>query len=66
MTTKVDTEEFVQISRKVWEWARNRPEYHDLIEDLEDLELIAQSRLSNGKNITLEEYHQRRLKNLGL
>ena len=56
MSQEDDTQEFVKISRDVWEWARNKPEYHDLIEDLEDLELIAQARLAEGKNISLEEY----------
>ena len=61
MSHPKEAREFVKISREVWEWARNRPEYHDLIEDLEDLELIAQARLAEGKNISLEEYHQTRL-----
>lgn len=61
MKTQTDTKEFIRISREVWEWARNQPEYHDLIEDLEDLELIAQARLAEGKAISLEEYHRKRM-----
>lgn len=58
MTQQKEAGEYVKISRGVWEWARNRPEYHNLIEDLEDLELIAQARLAEGKNISLEEYNK--------
>ena len=56
-TSHFDTQEFIKISKQVWNWAKNRPEYHDLIEDLEDLELINQARSEKGESVSLEEYN---------
>ncbi|MBC8204350.1 hypothetical protein ISS30_00140 [bacterium] len=61
MDLLIEEKEFVRISRSLWEWARNRPEYHDLIEDLEDLEHIAQARADKEDSISLEDYHSQRI-----
>ena len=55
-----DKRDYVKISKQVWEWARKKPEYQYLIEDLEDLELIAEARKIEGKTVSLEEYHSNR------
>jgi len=57
MSDVIDTQEYVRISKQVWNWAKNHPEYHDLIEDLEDLELINQARSEKGESVSLEEYN---------
>jgi hypothetical protein len=51
------SKDYIQISRGVWEWARKKPEYKQLIEDLEDLELIAQAKKVQGEKINLNDYH---------
>ena len=60
MTDTIDAQDYIKISKKVWNWAKKRPEYHDLIEDLEDLELINQARLAKGETLTLEDYDRQR------
>ncbi len=44
----------VLISRKTWEWAKARPEYSRLIEDLEDLETIREAKEESNETIPLE------------
>ncbi len=60
MNDSINTQDFVKISKQVWEWAKKRPEYQDLIEDLEDLELINQARLAKGESLTLDDYDRQR------
>ena len=60
MSDTTDTQDYIRISKQVWDWAKKRPEYQDLIEDLEDLELINQARLAKGESLTLEDYDRQR------
>ena len=44
----------VSISKKTWEWARSKPEYSRLIEDLEDLEAIREAKEESDETIPFE------------
>lgn len=44
----------VSISKKTWEWAKSKPEYSRLIEDLEDLEAIRKAKEESKETVPFE------------
>jgi Zn-dependent M32 family carboxypeptidase len=44
----------VAISKGTWEWARSKPEYSRLIEDLEDLEAIRKTKEESKETVPFE------------
>lgn len=55
MPKAVSADKLVSISRKTWEWAKARPEYSRLIEDLEDLEAIRKAKEESNETIPFED-----------
>ena len=54
MPKTASADKSVSISRKTWEWAKARPEYSRLIEDLEDLEAIRETKEESNETIPFE------------
>ena len=44
----------VIISRTTWEWAKNKPEYSRLIEDIEDLEAIQEAKMESSQRVSFD------------
>lgn len=54
MAKTANAEDTVSISTKTWEWAKSRPEYSRLIEDLEDLEAIQKAKEESKETVPFE------------
>ena len=44
----------ISISKGTWEWAKTKPEYSRLIEDLEDLEAIRKEKEESKETVPFE------------
>ena len=55
MKSSAALKDSIVISKKTWKWAKERPEYRDLIEDLEDLEAIQQAKHESKEKIPFEK-----------
>jgi hypothetical protein len=44
----------VSISKGTWEWAKSKPEYSRLIEDIEDLEAIRKAKEESKETVPFE------------
>ncbi len=53
MKSSAALKDSIIISKKTWKWAKARPEYTHLIEDLEDLEAIQQAKNESNENETV-------------
>ena len=53
----------VIISKTTWEWAKKKPEYSRLIEDIEDLEAIQEAKRESNERISfasvIDEYEKK-------
>ena len=45
----------VLISRWTWDWARSKPEYTRLIEDIEDIEAIRMAKKESKETVSLDD-----------
>lgn len=55
MKSSAALKDSIIISKETWTWAKARPEYTHLIEDLEDLEAIQQAKNESNETVPFEK-----------
>lgn len=55
MTKALKVGQSVTISKETWDWAKSKPEYSSLIEDIEDLEAIRMAKEESKDRVPFDD-----------